>query len=286
MVAVELLKEWPSWQKANAETVLASAAWRLPVEWGGAPAMLTRVADAGVDTLDLAVTFDDEPHVLRVADSAAFADLHRLWARRRELPPEIVLALAEQECGSLFQMLEDALRRQFAVKGLAEAGDAAAEPTAFRLASDDAELTFALDLSPVLKAELGRLENLDVAHETIRSMTRTGEADYGAVALDATACAALAVGDCVLLPETGTATWVFAASDEGDCRLRGAEPAEFTFAQIVDDALPSEPEPAALRLVRGRRTLATGSVVKIGLGAAMRIEDVCEKEGQKNHDDV
>lgn len=273
MDELELLKAWPGWAKANAESVLESPAWRMAVEWQGDSAVLTRSVEISADSIGLDVTFEDEVFRLAIADTEAYPDLHRLWTRRGELPAELVLALVEKECGPLFQLLENTFRRQFAVKGLSTeaAGD---ELTAFRLTAGDVELSFALALSPVLKAELGQLRNIDTTHETVAEMKRSMVADYGALSLSADELAGLKPGDFILQPEA-SARWVFASEPEEGCRLRGGEAVEFTFAEIAEERLPSVPEPQAVQVVADGRTVARGEMVTTGLCSAMRVAFVC-----------
>ena len=96
MDAYELLRKWPAWEKANAATVLASPAWRMPVRFDGRDAKLRIGASPeSFDAVRLRVMFDGERHVLDIFDSASFPDLHKLWAKRDALPEEIVLALVE-----------------------------------------------------------------------------------------------------------------------------------------------------------------------------------------------
>ncbi len=271
MDALQLLREWPCWARAGAQAVLDSPAWRRPVKWNDGAASLTRL-DGGVgDSLDLDVSFDGEAHVLGIGDSPAFPDLHLLWASRGALPREVLLALVEKECGALFQLLEDVFRRQFSVLGLAEPREERGDATAFHLEGRGVTLDFELDLPPVFVGELGRLDDLDPLHESIRAMTREAEADYGTVPLDAAAVDALAVGDFVLLPEGDGATWEADAAADGECHLRGAESAAFTFAQFADGALPPVPPPSSLKLVVGGKVAATGVLAQVGLGKAMKI---------------
>ena len=119
MDALELLKKWPTWEKANAATVLASPAWRMPVKFDGRDASLRLVdAPAERDAISLAVKFDGEEHILGIFDTSRFSDLHLLWQKRDGLPGEIVLALVEKECGVLLQFLEDTVRKELSVEGL------------------------------------------------------------------------------------------------------------------------------------------------------------------------
>lgn len=272
MDAFELLKTWPGWAKANAESILDSPAWRMSVEWNGEAVELTRADELSGDLIGLDVSLDDETLRLDIADSPAYPDLHRLWMRRSELPMELVLALVEKECGSLFQLLETAFRRQFAVKGLASEGAVRSERTAFRLVAEREEVMFALTLSPVLRAEIGQLKFLDVAHESIATLTRTMVADYGEVRLSPDELDGLKTGDFILLPPE-SARWTFETDAAEGLRLKGNGPTEFAFAAIAGDSLPSVPEPAELGLFRDGRRIASGTMATVGACAALRIDE-------------
>ena len=117
MSEIELLKAWPSWAKANAETILASPAWRVPFMGGN-----LRVAEAPAADLLVALTvaFDDEEAELKIYDSPAFPELHELKPVLNRFPAEIRLALAEKECGGLFQALEDLARRQLSIRRIVD----------------------------------------------------------------------------------------------------------------------------------------------------------------------
>lgn len=258
MEANALLREWPTWSHANAETVLASPAWRMPVVYDGEETALC-LADAPMDDeILLGVKFDDEAHILGIRDAAAFPDLHLLWKRRAELDANLLLALVEKECGALFQMLENAVRREFSVTGVVDAAPAGGRRT-FRVN----DVSFSLDLSSALTLSLGQIGFLDATHESIRSMTRSAWADYGACEVSEAEIAALAVEDRVVLPE-GTPSWSVEAPADGALHVRGREAAQLSFAQFADDDLPPVPPPTALELVRRDRTLAEGEISRIG----------------------
>ena len=271
--AAKLLAEWPSLARANADTVLASPAWRLRTRWNGEPAVLRRADGALADALALDVALDGDDRTLRLVDSETFPDLHLLWARRRELPPEVLLALVEKECGELFRIIEDVFRRQLSIRALADGDGAADAFPGFVLTCGDTRVTFALGLSPADRSEIGRLANLDVEHPSIRSLVRPAEADYGSVAFAEGDLHALAPGDFILFPEEDP-SWRCTAADEGTLRILGAEPTDIAFAQFADDGLPPVPPPGRLRLVSGGRTLATGSVSVVGMRTGMLVEDV------------
>ncbi len=265
---------WPTWAKANAETVLASPAWRMPVSYDGRDALLLPGgADepAGGELL-LDVAFDDESCTLGLGDAELFPDLHLLWAKREALDQNLLLALAEKECGELFQTLEDALRRQFSVKGFAPPSVLAGKARRFRLAADGAEIPFSLTLTPALTLEFGRLANLDPAHETIRALERSAWPDYGTLLLTDDELAAARPGDFLLLPEhPAAAEWRILPPADEAIHLRGAEDAMVTFAQLADGKLPPAPAMAAVKLVRGARTLAEVEPAAVGLARALRV---------------
>ena len=275
MDGLELLRNWPSWQHLNAARVLASPAWRLNASYGGWRATVKLVPPpAVVDALWLDVRFDDEPHRLGILDCEGFFDLHRLWSRRNELPPEVLLALVEKECGTVLQLVEDAFRRQLTIVGLSDCA-AAEDVSSFDVDVPGRELGslgFLLDLSKSMEIDLGRFENVDVAHETIRTMTRPVEIVCAHLDLMPDDLRGLAVGDCLLLPEAAAPTWQLEEPAAASVRILAEEPGEVTFAALADEALAAPTMPTALRLTVGTRTLAHGVRTRLGAVSALRVE--------------
>lgn len=270
-----LLRNWPSFEKVNAETVFASPAWRLETVCGEAPAVLTKSETSVSDLLWVSVTLEDEAHVLGIGDSEAYADLHLLWTHRQDLPNELLLALVERECGDLFQVLEKVFRRRFQVKGLA-AGGPAGGGVDFRLRTDGTAYAFALDLSPLLVMELGKLKYLDPGHEAIRGLRRPAWAEQAAVELLDAECAALAAGDCIVLPEGVEAAWRVTVPDDDLVHVRSEAAGEVTFAQMADDDWPALPEPGRSVLLKGGRAVASGSLGTLGLQRVFKVEEVAD----------
>lgn len=271
MDALELLKSWPGWSRAGAETVLASPAWRLPARMGAETAVMRFGAEPLADTVDLDITLDDEPHVLSLADSPRFPDLHLLWGRRAGLPPEVLLALLEKECGDVFALLEGATRCLLGVKGLAAAPSPEARVLEVQAASG--AFAFALDLPSAVRTSFGRLENLDASHPSIRGLTRPARVDYGALMLTAEERGEMSAGDYVLVPEdfAGTQRWAVDAPADEAVHLCSPGTTEIAFAAFADDALPPVPEPTELALVQGGRTLGSGTLSRLGLARAVRL---------------
>lgn len=270
MDARELLKTWPGWSNANAETVLASSAWCMSVPWKGVPATLTCRTPPPSDVLAVRVAFDAEEHVLALADSPVFPDLHLLWSRRRELPSEVLLALVEKECGAVFQMLEDATKRLFSVRGLAE--ESPTNLRGFRLDAGAEVVDIALDLSPALTLTLGDFSCLDVSHPEIRALTRPAVPRYASFALDEGDRAALVPGDFLLLPEgTGGGVWDWNPVADDMVHVCGTESRDLTFAQIVDGEFPALPPFGDAVLVQGGRTLAHAVLDRVASVPALRV---------------
>ncbi len=271
MDAVALLKTWPDWEHASLETVLASPAWRMPVRYGETAATLVRAAAVPDDPIVLAVTFDGTPAVLALADSALYPDLHLLWSHRAALPPALVLALVEKECGELFALLEKATRRQFGVTGLVPT--LPARPYAFAVEGLSAALAFALELPAELLPVFGDLACLDPAHPSIRGATREIRADYGTLAVTDDELAALASGDFLLCPgEPVVARWLTAPPADEAAHVLAAAAQTATFAAFADEALPPPPPPSeGLVLVKNGRPYAALVPDRVGEAAAYRV---------------
>ena len=270
-----LLQDWPAFEKVNAETVFASPAWRLETVCGEMPAVLTKAETSATDLLWVSVTLEDEAHVLGIGDSEAYADLHLLWARRKDLPNELLLALVERECGDLFQVLEKVFRRRFQIKGLAD-GEPSGGGAGFRLTADGTAYAFALDLSPLLVMELGKLKYLDPGHEAIRALRRPAWAEHASVELLESECAALAEGDCIILPEGTEPVWRVTAPEDDLVHVRSEAAGEVTFAQMADDDWPALPEPGRIVLLKGGQPVARGSLATLGLQRVFKVEEVAD----------
>ena len=280
--AFELLKGWPGWAKANAERVLASPAWRMAVECDGGSAEVTVAEDAARDFLWLDVAFDDERHLLGVADSAAFPELHLVWDKRGGLPAEILLALAERECGALFQLLENATGRTFALKGVADATADGAKLRTFAVrkpGSDDSGQVFGLDMSPALNLAFGQLKYLDTNNPAIREMEIAAEAEYARFEFAESDVAQLAVGDFLLCEDESAAKWRYGSAPAQGVRAVGVQAGRLTFGQIADGVLPSVPEPELVRIVRDGDVLAEGVFDRLVGNPVVRIVRTGIQEG-------
>lgn len=273
MNAYELLRTWPGWSNANAETILASPAWGMSVLYVGNPATLTCRTEPVTDALAIRVAFDDEEHVLALGDSAAFPDLHFLWAQRAALPREVLLALVEKECGGVFQLLEDVTKRLFSVRGLAET--CPENLRVFHLEAGGETIDFALGLSPSLTLALGDITHLDLRHPTIRTLTRPAFAEYAVWAPGVVECASLAVGDFLLLPADASAgQWCWERRDDTVVSARGEMRQDLTFAQIAEETLPPVPPADAMVLVCGETPFARAVRAHVGVAPALKVTDL------------
>lgn len=269
MDALELLKAWPAWSRAGTETILASPAWRMPVQVGVARGVMA-VGQVPDDPLCLDITFDGEPFVLALDDSALYPDLHLLWSRRRDLPCEIVLALVEKECGDVLTMLENVVRRQLGVKGLSQSAPAG---RAYAVSVPSGSFGFMLDFPPTTLQTFARLENLDPVHPLIRGLTRSARVDYTMLMLTEDERATMKAGDFLLLPENFPATqaWIVESPSEGALHLLSAGETPIAFGAFADDKLPPIPPPSALVLAEGDRTLFSCELTVLGDAKAIRI---------------
>ena len=275
MDARALLEEWPTFGKANAETLFLSPAWRMETVCDGAPAVLTRMPEPQSDILWLSVTLDDETHILGIGDAEAFHDLHLVWARRDALPKEMLLALVERDCGVLFQVLEKVFRRQFRLKSLAEGPfDEVPRRVDFRFIAENVSLSFALDVSPLLMTELGRLRNLDPSHEAIRALKRPAWTEYAAIELLESEGEALTAGDCLVLTEGSEPAWRVTVPEDDLVHVCDESVGEVTFAQMADDEWPALSEPGRVVLFASGRVVARGSLGKLGLQRVFKVEEV------------
>lgn len=249
----------------TADAILDSPAFAMPCRLGEEQMTLRPafVVPAASDTLSLAVTFDDEPHTLRLAKSSRFLDLCKIWDCRADVPAPILLALVERECSPLFQLLENAVRKQLRLVGLANVANVEMLPIAnANVANWELEIgtgnigntgniiRFALTRSSTVVAALGVLRNLDLGHDSVRGVRLDAETEYAAFQLTDADLASLAPGDAVMLPEIGAvlprliAAGVFVLDESGVapykedamCRVRGATKRTVSLGELFDAA--------------------------------------------------
>ena len=275
MKPIELLSALDAFAGLGPQEILSHPAWGVPVEWNGASAVLRADAVMPAETLDLSVRFGEESCVLGLVPSATFPELAELFPVRDRVPSPILLAVVEKEAGPLFQMLENALRRELSVQGLVDVPAEGAR--AFGVADD---LTFTLTLTDALVRELGDLKRLDTAHPSIAEVQVPMDVAYAVFDLSAEELEGLAPGDYLLLPE-------MSAEKPGRVCLPGtlpadrlcvvaAERANVPFATALEDDLRCAPVGTDdLVLVRGGRRVASGRLSKLGEQPAFAVEALC-----------
>ena len=300
MKPLEILAAIPQWAGATPDTILDAPAFAMPCRIGDKPAVLrpAEVEPSASDALSLAISFGDEPHVLRFARSPAFPELDKLWDSRSQVPAPILLALVEKECGPFLQLLENAVRKQLRLVGLDEGasrggtedgGDADAPKPELSLcisaAPGEEAVAVCLTRSATVVSALGSLRNLDLTHESIRSIALAANVEYAAFALSESERSSISEGDAVLLPEIGgvpprlvvdgrfvvDGAGVAPFADDGRCRVIAAEPRQVTLGELFDAADGgssmieglkeenlSDEACLQLHLVHGRATIASG----------------------------
>jgi hypothetical protein len=290
MKPIEILSSLPAMASASPAAILGSPAFAMPCRYGDEAATLRPAAVRPADTLPLSILFGDTPHVLALARSPRFPELDALWDSRADVPDPILLALAEKECGPLFQLLENAVRRQLRLAGMAASADAAPDALALEVSG----VSFTLTRSTAVESALGgNLRHLDLSHPDIRAISLPAETEYAAFALPAADLVSLAPGDALLLPEIGTvaprllvdgrfavdASGVLPFADDARCRVVAAEPAPVSLGALFDAAdgtsadAPPAPSPSApLRLVLSGKTLAAGRLDRLGEHPAFLVE--------------
>ena len=279
MNAEELIEKWPGIAGRDAAAIFGMDAWAMTVGYAGNDATLVKDATRERDVIGLAIKFDDEPYFLALAVSDAYPELSKVWELKTKLPNEVLLALIEKECGALLQTLENAARRQLSVVGLVPreevgAKNAAAQAFALRNAQGRIVCDFSLTLSKALVEEFGRIENLDVKHESVRALTRPARVEYAAFSLTDDELAGLAPGDHLLLPEveTDAPKWVTETPADDLVHVLGAAAGELSFKDFADDALPEPPQASALVLYHKGRAVAEGRLARLGEQSAFAVE--------------
>ena len=277
MNAFELLQKWPSWEKAGAEAIFDSPAWAMPVRWGDMPCIMRRADVKFRDVLGISIRLDDEENFIGLGNRESFKDLHVLWDVKSNLPDALKLALVERECGPLFQIIENAARRQLNVVGVAPS-EQREGCTGFEIVSSDGKrmASFDMKVTPDIIRSFGMLKFIDLAHDSIRSMKRLGRAVYASFKLTDDERAGLAPGDCLMMPEIGSVPpkWQFEPPKDGILQICAPEHAELTFAQFADDMLPEIPTPTELVLMGSDGVIAKGRLAMLAEAYAFAIEEI------------
>lgn len=297
----EILQAMPGWDKAKGREILDSSAWAMPCRVGDAQCSIRFDAPAPEDVFSIDVTFDDVPHVLSIAKNPNFKELFSIWDNLSAIPSPILLALAEKECGGLFQLIENAVRRQLKIKGVASS-----KPDAVRtgrlVAPDGSTIAiFSLSDTPFLDEALGNMRFIDTAHPVIRELEFSAQLEYAAFAMPPQDAATLGVGDAVLLPELdpGASSWPVAVvvegrlaatkeaglavwKDDGRVRIVAPAPVKVRFAELAEfaagGAFFGDTRPLAentpLALVQGGRIVAKGRLEKVASQNAFVADEI------------
>ena len=281
MKPFELIESLASFRQLTDAEILAHPAWRLSLDWNGEDAVLRTGGVLPAAAVWLDVRFEREECVLGIVPSPKFPDFSALFPIRDQVPPSLMLAVIEKELGPLFQALENAMRREFAVVALREGGAPEGALTAFTaaLAGGETLADFALTLTPALVADLGRLDFLDPDDGSVAAHKVKGEMVFAEFDLTAAEIAALKPGDHVLMPEFAEEMpGVFRIDESLDAkraRVVASAPVEVPFAEVIAG---SEATRSAalddLTLKVGLRRIASGRRVRLGEQYALAVEEV------------
>lgn len=280
MKPIDLLSALDEFAGLGPQAILSHPAWGVSVPWGGGTATLRADAVAPVETFNLSVRFGNDSCTLGLTPSAAFPELSRLFPVRGDVPQPILLAVVEKEAGPFLQMLENVIRRELSVQGLAEAP--AVDARAFRVVAADGTdaVTFSLTLSEAMLGELGDLRHLDSAHPSIAEAKVSMEVAYAVFDLSAEEESGLAAGDYLLLPEMSAEKpgRVCMPGSISPDRLRviAAERVDIPFATALQDDLHCAPVGTDdLLLMKGASRIASGRLSRLGEQPAFAVEALC-----------
>jgi len=292
MKASDIVGSMPKWANATSEEIVTSQAWAMPCRLGDVSCTMRLDAIRPADTLDVAITLEDESHVLSLVDTPRFEDLHRLWSSRADVPEQILLALVERECAPLLQLVENAARRQLKIVGLAS--EVPEDRFCARICSSEGEdlLSFALTATPSLVRTFGRIAFIDPADPCVRDTVVSAVTEIAAFVLPAADIASIAVGDALLLPEVGTVAprlivdgrfavdgnGVVPYKDDGMLLVLDAEVRDISLGEVLDHAKspssPDAPVPTRLRLVSSGRNIAFGTLGRLAGQNAFIVESL------------
>ena len=296
MKPLEILSSLPTWAKSTPAAILASPAWTLPCRLGDETCSMRLDAPIPAETLDIRIRLGDEEHVIGIVDTPGLPEIHALWATRADVPEPILLALIEKECGPLLQLLENAVRRQLQVLGLAQDRPEVQTVCARVFSNAGDVLSFTLTLSSALTETLGLLRFIDASHPSVRECVLGAEIEVASFALGAAEIAGLAPGDALLLPEVETipqrlivdgrfavsGSDVIAWRDDGLLRVLAGETCEITLGALLDVAagnpeainIAKLAENTPMRLVRSGGVIATGRLDTVGTQRAFVVDFV------------
>ena len=277
MNAFELLQKWPSWERASAESIFDSPAWAMPVRWRDTPCIMRRADVKFRDVLGIAIRLDDEENFIGLGNRESFKDLSVLWDVKGNLPEPLKLALVERECGPLFQIIENAARRQLSVVGIAPSENREGT-TGFEISTQEGRImaSFDMKVTASIIRSFGLIKFIDLNHPSIRDMKRTGRAVFASFKLTEAERAGLAPGDCLMMPELGSVPpkWQFEPSKDGMLQICAPETVELTFAQFADNSIPEPPVPTMMTLMSGSESIANGRLIKLADMSAFSIEEI------------
>jgi hypothetical protein len=251
----------------------------MPCQWGDERCILRRAMSKPRDIIGISIMLDDDTHFLGIGNRESFPDLHELWSCKKELPPTLVLALVEKECGNLLQLIENVVRRQVSVTNLddPEKRSGALAFEVVSLVDGSIRASFVLDVKPSMIRTFGQLRFLDVNHESLREMTRSANAVYATFDLSPEDISGIAVGDYLMLPEIEAkiaGEWKCSFPNDGRLRIISREKTSISFSTFVDGNFPILPEPGALELRNGDSVIARGRLGALCSRAAFIIEEV------------
>lgn len=304
MKPLEIISALPMWAKATPDAILDSPAFSMPCRLGEESVMLRRasIEPSTPEMLPISVAFGDDPHTIYIARSPRFPNLDKLWDSRSDVPEQILLALVERECGALFQLLENAVRKQLRIiklgdvaRGDSETNEVLLSFCIFKPLQEDNSaqpVTFSLTRSATVVQSLGVLRNLDLTHESIRSQALPAEIEYAAFQLPDSDLASLNIGDALMLPEVGTVQPSLIVderivldeagqrpyAEDSLIRVRAVEASSVALGVAIDGAADSiEKVPPAnkpLRLVKNGKTIALGRLDVVGEMSAFVVESL------------
>lgn len=285
----EILKLLPQWEHASSADIVASPAWSVPCRMGETACTLKAAEVVLSDTLDVSIVLGGTEYVLSIADSPVFADLHSLWANRADVPEPILLALVEKECGMLLQTIENVVRRELKVLGVAKGK----KDESLSLALDVSEgqpISFMLSSTPQLVRAFGQLAFIDVSNPIVRDARISVVRDMAAFTLSAADMMSIGPGDALIVPEFDSSparliaesrlivdgNGVSPYADDGLLHIVESAPGTVTLGWLLDYAaspsqIPSA-EPGEIKLVAGGRTIAVGKVERLGGQPVMKVE--------------
>lgn len=281
MKAYELLKFVDGLAKLTPSEILSHPAWCMPMKLGDASVSLRCDGAEYSNSICLKIRFADEECLLGLRPSPAMPDFSKLFPVVDAVPEPLLMAAVEKEAGSLLQLLENAVRKELSVIGIA---NRAGTFRSYRMLKDGSELiSFELTSSKCVDEAFGDLRFLDTSHPSIADLELECDVEYASFDMQDDELAGLSQGDRIALPElldeTPARLVVKGTSQDRRCRVICGSTMKVRFAELAnaeDQIKVAKGPDETMALIKEGTLIASGSRTMLGEMPAFEIESVAK----------